>query len=167
MAQQKDKSWFNDIVLPVGKGSLGDGLGYLDRMIGGSNPSQRQFMSMGKKAQGPRNNSANKKNNTLPDRKFCDKRPLESKPIDVNVDDETWIADRKKKFPKIKSPSHNDDSDIPLDRVIRCPSPKDDSKEPIQDIKPCKTNNKANGSGPPKRKMTLFEKLTQMDEQST
>lgn len=169
MPQPRDKSWFGDIARPSGTGSLSDTVGYLDRLIAGGDPTQRQFLAVGLKNQADRNkgnnNSNISKNNTLQTRKFNDKRTSGSKSPKVNVDDESWIADRKKKFPKISCVKEN--NDISLEKEATTTSTREAISNKKIDRKPAmkgKSNNDVKSQ--PKRRMTLFEKLIEMDQQT-
>lgn len=161
MPRPNNPAWFNDIAKPAGSSGLGDTVDYLDRLIAGGNPSQRQFLPASSRGQPARQTGDNRKKNTLPlNKKQGDKRPLVSQPSTINIDDESWIADRKKKFPKIGGANIEEVSKEPATNRHK----ESQSTGPSQSDTPLKSDSKMK-QNPPKRKMTLFEKLMEMDRQ--
>jgi hypothetical protein len=140
---------------------LNESLGYLDRMIAGGDHSQRQFLGRANKGSGHGQKKFKKEKNQQNSDKAC----LQNQSPVVNIDDASWIADRKRKFPKLGgdvSAQNNDSAptetnDNPSDRE----SPR--SKNTTRD----KPNITAKCPEPPRRRKTLFEKLIEMDQQST
>lgn len=165
MDKKPNKNWFNDI-LPPTQVSLGDGVSYLDRMIAGGDPSQRQFLPSGSKN---KFNNKSKPNSVFNKSKSSDKKPLEVKTPSVNLDDESWITDRKKRFPKLKNDLKGNEEiqTINVESLDRAPKSclLNDSTLPKQDPPKVASNEKTKSINKLKRKMTLFEKLMAMDEQ--
>ena len=142
MDKKNNNNWFQDIIPPTNQGFV-DGTGYLDRLMSGSSdPLQRQLLSVSSKTKpGPARNNKNK--SFASNKKFNhNNKAPSSGPIEQNIDDISWIAERKKRFPKT-----NPDS------------------SPSKDTQTILNNTKSQAPVIAKRKMTLFEKL--MDDQQT
>lgn len=124
-----------------------EGVGYLDRMIAGGD----HFLpSRPKRSGGNENENKNKNHKHKNQQSHAKKNPQIQTPI-VNIDYASWVADRKRKFPKISTDNNEPD----LSEM----SPSKNSHE--------QPNKIGNSSAIPKRKKTLFEKLIEMDQQST
>lgn len=154
MDRRQNRSWIDEITPPSSSNGICHGSGYLDRLIAGGDPSQRQFLSINQhnsSANTTKNRSdikSNKKiNSTIQDKLFA-----------VNVDDEDWKAERRKKFPKFAT---IDISQEPVERT-NTPSLILDSDTSKND-KLVKIKKNIVGDNLKRRKMTLFEKLIDGD----
>ena len=143
------KSWCSSIVPPeVSSTTASDS--YLDRMIGKGDRDLINFLP-------PKNNKF-KKISKLDDRatKHVDKkrRPaLHSGSLVTNIDDVSWLEDRRKRFPKLGEPAPSEVKTA--NGEAECP------KSITQSGK--KRPSMPESGAPKNRKKTLFERLTETD----
>lgn len=145
MAPNKNNKWFKDIAPPLSC-SLRNGADYLDSLMGCGEP-KRQFMTPAYKKDAPKVDcpQSNKRHKT-------NMKP--SKKIAIELDDEKWIEERKKKYPKTE-PSIKSQGSVPIDI------------QPTNDTISCKNKTNLTKAVQPAiklphenpRKKTLFEKL--------
>lgn len=126
-----EKKWFSGIPPPVA--GLSDSVDYLDRMIAGSKPQPIRYNAHKRK-----HNNKNKGHTNQTNR-----RPnlVSQASKTVEIDDATWLADRRKKFPKVGS------------EPSRMESPKPNPKST--------PNNRLKTEPKKERRKTLFEKLVE------
>lgn len=148
--ERKENKWFNDIPCP-GKTTLSDGVGYLDRLIGGG--GQKQFLTPNRRE--PTKNNRQRKQHSK-------NKPTESKQTSVDLDYIKWIEERKKKFPKTgvdggtsKTQSSVDIGDV-TNQICSTGANTANGTSAKPEKSPMTTNSN------PKRK-TLFQKLMEMD----
>ena len=149
MMARKEHSWFNEIV-PPGRTTLGDSVGYLDRMIGGGGRCQKQFL-----LKAPKRDTANK---GIKQQKQNNDKPSKQ-PKEILVDDVKWLEERRKKFPKAGG-----QQDIRAAQSI----PAEDAIVEIPENNLCPPNSDNFPKGDTntkvlKRKKTLFEMLMDSD----
>lgn len=156
-SERNNNQWFRD-VNPLERVGLAESVSYLDRMIGGGGRTQRQFLTSKKR------DPLNKTNNKHHRPSDCNKESTKPNVPGLDLDGANWIADRKKRFPKI---ANSDTSGGDANENMSCEvgvknESKDnsglDNKSHFQHLK----SNTKNASIVT-RKKTLFEKLMEMD----
>lgn len=143
-----NNKWFNDITVPVITS-------YIDRMVGCGDRTQRQFLGKQGKSnrvtedkQSPKNNKQFKTNNQSA------KSSVPS-PLDL-IDDQSWIEERKRRFPKVG------ESSVAITTIDRKPRLSVD----VESSKIGSVSSSSSGGFAKTNttKLTLFQKLMAMDQ---
>lgn len=159
---RKKGNWIDDLQ-HTGKITLKDSVGYLDRMISGGCTNERQFLQTPKRRDfnkfnkiqkfTPNNNNNNNKDSS------------QAKLPRVDVDDANWIAERKKRFPKVSARC----GDTAENEINDQPVHSDETSQPYDDVSSYKfkPNRFSEITTKNTRKKTLFERLIEMDKDAT
>lgn len=112
--------WFKDIVKP--DLILGDSKGYLDRLSGCKNIKDRQYLGK-RKLKGSQ--FSQEKRKPKPPNKLQTHITPESL-----VDDEKWLEERKKKFPRVNSKTESEQPKAPLEKQSQGPKVNNNTGRP-------------------------------------
>ena len=151
-SNDKREKWFDSITPPQSNGSS-TCANYIDHIIGdGADFTARQFMFSNKRnnQKQPKQNSNSNCNNKYKTNWSANTKSSlnKTKVPTVDLDDESLIAARKQKFPKIGQASSS--------------NVEQSQKQIIPPVKSCPVKS-AKGCSAPTRRKTLFEKLIEMD----
>lgn len=166
---KKQSSWFNQIESPKNTGTLTQSVDYLDRLIGGEF-SQKQYFMTTRKRNFPEPKRTKGNTNEFAITNITKNKQQEAKSISIkksniiDIDDNKWIEERKRKFPRVdgnpevtKNGTNPKINNVPQESGNLAVNNFNNNVNPSQ--KNRKNKRSDNTSSISKRKKTLFEML--------